>query len=390
MPHPSDSIPLTPLLVPEDPDAAVDTVRRAIELAYRGGEAIAPITDPVQAQGLPPTVPATTAVVLSTSGSSGVPKRTLLSRIALAASAEASSERLGGAGDWLLCLPAGFVAGFQVISRATLGGTRVTTLPGGHFDPAAFAAAARRLPAGRRYTSLVPTQVTRLLSDAESRTALAVFDKILIGGARLDDETGRVLRELTDAVVTYGMTETCGGCVYDGTPLRGVRVEIIDGIIHLGGSVVADGYLDVAGEQPFYREGGTRWYRTSDRGHWSQELLVPTGRVDDLINTGGVKVSAVAIEQALTGVPWIESAVVMGVPDREWGELVGAYLVTRHSIPDHDLEPLRERVRQRLGRAAVPKRFVLGAELPLLANQKIDRRAVRDRLTTTESEHSHA
>ncbi|MFE3023495.1 AMP-binding protein [Nocardia tengchongensis] len=386
MPHPA--IPLTPLLLPEDPDAAVDALQRAIELAYTGEQAIAPVTDSAQAQQLPPTVPATTAVLLSTSGSSGVPKRTLLSRNALLASAQASAERLGGAGDWLLCLPAGFVAGFQVISRAALGGTRVTTLPGGHFDPAAFAAAARRMPAGRRYASLVPTQVTRLLADAESRSALGCFDKILIGGARLDDETGRRLRELTDAVVTYGMTETCGGCVYDGVPLRGVEARIVDGLIHLGGDVVADGYLGDAGEQPFYREGDTRWYRTSDRGHWSQELLVPTGRVDDLINTGGVKVSAVAIEQALTGIPGIESAVVMGVPDREWGELVGAYIVTRRAISD--LEPLRDSVRRRLGRAAVPKRFVLGTELPLLPNSKIDRRAVHQRLTTTESEPTHA
>lgn len=386
MPHPV--IPLTPLPLPEDPDTAVDALQRAIELAYTGDRAIAPVTDSVQAQQLPPTVPATTAVLLSTSGSSGAPKRTLLSRTALLASAQASAERLGGAGDWLLCLPAGFVAGFQVISRAALGGTRVTTLPGGHFDPVAFAAAARRMPTGRRYASLVPTQVTRLLADAESRSALGCFDKILIGGARLDEETGHKLRELTDAVVTYGMTETCGGCVYDGVPLRGVEARIVDGLIHLGGDVVADGYLGDAVEQPFYREGDTRWYRTSDRGHWSQDLLVPTGRVDDLINTGGVKVSAVAIEQALTGIPGIESAVVMGVPDHEWGELVGAYIVTRQAIPD--LEPLRDSVRRRLGRAAVPKRFVLGTELPLLPNSKIDRRAVHQRLTTTESEPTHA
>ncbi|APA99455.1 o-succinylbenzoate--CoA ligase [Nocardia seriolae] len=383
------SIPLTPLLVPEDPELAVTALQRAVEAAHRGDRAVAPITDPAQARSLPETVAAGTAALLSTSGSSGVPKRTLLSRSALLASARATSERLGGPGDWLLCLPAGFVAGFQVISRAVLGGTRVSALREGRFDPAGFAAAARALPAGRRYTSLVPTQIARLLADAESRDALAGFDRVLIGGARLDEATDRRLRAVTAAVITYGMTETCGGCVYDGVPLRGVRVRIVDELIHIGGDVVADGYLDPPADQPFYTEDGTRWYRTADRGLLSADVLVPTGRIDDLINTGGVKVSAIAIEQALSEFSDIQAAVVMGVPDPEWGELVGAYVVPRQGVPMPDPELLRDRVRQRLGRAAVPKRFVLGTEVPLLPNSKIDRRAVHQRLTTgTEPAHA--
>ncbi|MFE3195533.1 AMP-binding protein [Nocardia sp. NPDC059240] len=383
------SVPLTPLLLPEDADIAVATLQRALEAVHRGDRAIAPITEPGQAQGLPERVPAGTAAVLSTSGSSGVPKRTILSRKALLASATATSERLGGAGDWLLCLPAGFVAGFQVISRAVLSGTRVATLREGRFDPAGFAAAARRMPPGRRYTSLVPTQVSRLLAEPESRSALAVFDTVLIGGARLDAATDRRLREVTDAVVTYGMTETCGGCVYDGVPLRGVDVRIIDDIVHIGGDVVADGYLESPGEVPFYAEGETRWYRTADRGVFTNGVLVPTGRIDDLINTGGVKVSAVAIEQALAELPAIASVVVMGIPDTEWGELVAAYIVPRQGVSMPEPELLRDLVRQRLGRAAVPKRFVVGTELPLLPNSKIDRRAVHGRLTTG-TEHARA
>ncbi|MGW4248302.1 AMP-binding enzyme, partial [Nocardia sp. NPDC004722] len=258
----------------------------------------------------------------------------------------------------------------------------VATLREGRFDPAVFADAAHRMPAGRRYTSLVPTQVSRLLADPESRAALGLFDTVLIGGARLDEATDRRLREVTDAVVTYGMTETCGGCVYDGVPLAGVEVRVIDDIIHLGGDVIADGYLESAADSPFYTEGGTRWYRTADRGSLTDGVLVPTGRIDDLINTGGVKVSAIAIEQALAEVPAIASVVVMGVPDPEWGELVGAYVVPRQGVPMPEPELLRDRVRQRLGRAAVPKRFILGSELPLLPNSKIDRRAVHARLTT--------
>ncbi|GAB0105810.1 o-succinylbenzoate--CoA ligase [Nocardia sp. JMUB6875] len=379
MPHTLTSVPLTPLLLPEDPETALTALQHALDEVHRGEHAIAPLTDPAAADGLPRTVPAGTAVVLSTSGSSGVPKRTLLSRNALLASAQASAERLGGAGDWLLCLPPGFVAGFQVISRAVLGGTRVSALAGGHFDPAGFAAAARAMPAGRRYTSLVPTQVQRLLADAESREALGGFDKVLIGGARLDEQTGARLRAVTDAVITYGMTETCGGCVYDGRPLDGVRVRIVDDIVHLGGEVVADGYLDAA-EQPFYLEGETRWYRTADRGRWSRGLLEPLGRIDDLINTGGVKVSAVAVEQALTGVAGVQAAVVLGLPDREWGEAVGAYVVSQPGFSPPEAAVLREAVRRLLGRAAAPKRLLVGGELPLLPNSKIDRRRVRELL----------
>lgn len=375
-------IPLRPLVLPGEPGAAVDLLRDQIEAIYRGGEAVAPITDPAQAQGLPALVPESTAVVLCTSGSSGVPKRTMLPRDALLASARASAARLGGDGDWLLCLPAGFVAGFQVISRAVLGGKRVTALASDHFSVAEFVAATHRMGPGRRYTSLVPTQVKRLLAEAESRTALGTFDVILVGGAALDAETGRRLREITTAVVTYGMTETCGGCVYDGVPLDGVEVRTVDGIIHLGGAVIAGGYLGAALDEAsrFYLDGEKRWYRTSDRGEWVDGRLRPLGRVDDLINTGGVKVSATAVERALLDVSWVDTAVVLGLPDQEWGEMVGAYIVARHGITDPDLASLRDLLRERLGRASVPKRIVVGNDLPLLPNSKIDRRAVRARL----------
>ncbi|MGV9414627.1 AMP-binding protein [Nocardia sp. NPDC003693] len=387
-PHPESTarttaaeIPLRPIPLPTAADAAVTVLHRAIEHAYRGGEAIAPITNQEQAQALPATVPAGTAVLLSTSGSSGVPKRTLLSRTALLASSRATADRLGGTGDWLLCLPAGYVAGFQVVSRATLGGTRVSTLPAGPFDSAVFAAAAARLTGERRYTSLVPTQVTRLLADARGRAALATFDTVLIGGARLDPGTERQLRAVTRPVVTYGMTETCGGCVYDGRPLDGVRVRIVDGLIHIGGPVLADGYLNPGPDAGgFYVEAGQRWYRTADRGRWDGDVLVPTGRIDDLINTGGVKVSATAVERELAEVPWVDDAVVLGLPDSEWGEIVGAYIVPRHDFSTRDPGALRELVRERLGRAAVPKHIVLNAELPLLPNAKIDRVAIRHRL----------
>jgi O-succinylbenzoic acid--CoA ligase len=375
-------IPLRPVVLPEDPSRAVDVLLRSTEDMYDGRHAIAPVTSAAQARELAGTVPDGTGVVLSTSGSTGVPKRTVIPRSALLASCSASLNRLGGDGSWLLCLPAGFVAGFQVVSRAVIGGARVTPLDSGRFDAAGFAAAARRMGSGRRYTALVPTQVKRLLADADARAALADFDKVLVGGAPLDHDTAARLHEVTDVVVTYGMTETGGGCVYDGQPLDGVRVRIVDGIVHVGGDTVASGYLGAVGEESarFYTDGGQRWFRTSDRGRWGGDgHLIPLGRADDLINTGGVKVSAEAVERILLGVDWVDSAVVMGLPDHEWGEIVCAYVVPRAGTT-RNTESLRDRIRGQLGGAAILKKIVFSYDVPLLPNSKIDRSEVRERL----------
>ncbi|MGW2825795.1 AMP-binding protein [Streptomyces sp. NPDC001443] len=378
------AVPLRAVVLPDEPARAVDILTRAIEQMYDGGPAIAPVADAAAARDLPGTVPDGTGVVLSTSGSTRAPKRTALPRSALLASCAASTRRLGGAGDWLLCLPVGFVAGFQVVSRAVVGGTRVTTLDGGRFDAAAFAAAAGRMGSGRRCTALVPTQVRRLLADADGRAALSGFDQVLVGGAPLDHPTASQLRQVTDFVATYGMTETGGGCVYGGVPLDGVLVRIVDEIVHVGGDTVASTYLGAPEEEQsrFYTEGGRRWYRTSDRGRWDDgHRLVPLGRIDDLINTGGLKISAGQVEDALLDVGWVDSAVVMGLPDREWGELVCAHVVPRAGTTPADKEVLRDRVRGQLGPAAVPKRIVFHDAVPLLPNSKIDRSAIRERLS---------
>ncbi len=381
------TVPLQRVVLPDHPGRAVDLLMRATEQLYQGGPPIAPVTGAATARHLPGTVPDGTGVVLSTSGSTGAPKRTALSRSALLASGSASLRRLGGAGDWLLCLPVGFVAGFQVVSRAVLGGTRVTTLDGERFDAAAFVAATHRMGPGRRYTALVPTQVKRLLADPDARAALAGFDQVMVGGAPLAPHSAAELRDVTDFVATYGMTETGGGCVYEGVPLDGVSVRIVDEIVHIGGDTVATGYLGADEEEQsrFYTDGGLSWYRTSDRGRWDDDhRLVPLGRIDDLINTGGLKISAGAVEQALLGVDWVDSAVVMGLPDPEWGELVSAHVVLRAGTSAPDVEVLRDRVRGRLGRAAIPKRIVFHHDLPLLPNSKIDRSTVRERLSTVQ------
>ena len=161
-----------------------------------------------------------------------------------------------------------------------------------------LAAAAARMPAGdRRYTALVPTQLVRFL-DAEP-DALRGFDAVLVGGAATDPALlARARAEGVRVVTTYGMTETAGGCVYDGAPLDGVRVRVTDGGVELAGPVLASGYrLDPDATAAAF-EGG--WFRTRDAGELDAEgRLTVLGRLDDVLISGGVNVAPAAVEAVL-------------------------------------------------------------------------------------------
>lgn len=324
--------------------------------------------------------PAGTAVVVATSGSTGDAKLVLLPGAALRASAAATATRLGGDARWLLALPAEHVAGVQVIVRALLAGAppAVQDVRGG-FRPDDFAAVTAALPAGRRHTSLVPTQLRRLLAaGGAALDALRSFDAVLVGGAALDP----ALRTWAEAagvrvVATYGMSETAGGCVYDGVPLDGVTVALEpDGRIVLGGPTLATGHLD---GPPF---GGR--FRTGDLGRWMPHprhgrRLEVLGRADDVIVTGGEKVAPAAVERVLVAQDGVSAACVVGVPDPEWGQVVAAAVVRdrrpgRH--PESDDDALRAAVRAGLGRAAVPRLLLDVAEIPVHGIGKPDRTAV--------------
>ncbi|MDQ0853925.1 O-succinylbenzoic acid--CoA ligase [Arthrobacter sp. V4I6] len=218
------------------------------------------------------------AVVVRTSGSTGTPKATVLTVDALAASSMATALALKGEGQWLLALPVQYVAGLQVLVRSLFAGTRpwVLDLSGG-FTPEAFTAAALELTDKIRFTSLVPTQLQRLL-DSPSADTLAVlrrFNAVLVGGAPAAPELLASAREAGVRVVTtYGSAETCGGCVYDGVPLDGVEVRLADdGRILLGGATVAAGYVDAPEltAEAFAEDDGVRWYRTSDLGELASD-----------------------------------------------------------------------------------------------------------------------
>lgn len=311
-----------------------------------------------------------TAVVVSTSGSTGVPKGALLPVSALAASASATEERLGGPGRWLLALPAHHIAGLQVLLRSVAAGTEpeVIDLSGG-FDVAAFARATDALGGGRRYTSVVPTQLVRLLDQPD---ALREYDAVLVGGAAtppalLERARGAGVRIVT----TYGMSETCGGCVYDGEPLRDVRVRLgEDGRVHLGGPVVARGYRGLPDLTAQVFAGGE--FRTDDVGELVDGRLRLRGRVDDVIVTGGLKVAPAAVEEVLTRLPSVREALVIGVPDEEWGAVVTAVVVPADATAPPTLDDLRAGFTDR---AAAPRRLVLVDALPLRGPGKPDRGA---------------
>jgi O-succinylbenzoic acid--CoA ligase len=319
------------------------------------------------------------ALVVPTSGSTGEPKGVLLTAAALTASATATNDRLGGAGRWLLALPLTHIAGMQVVVRSLLSGTDPLPMPPGSFSAAAFVAATDSLGSGRRYTSLVPTQVQRLLDDEAARVALSSYDAVLVGGAATSPELLDQAREAgITLVTTYGMSETCGGCVYDGVPLSGVGVGFdAGGRIRLSGPTIAAGYR----LRPDLTRAafGVEGFTTSDLGRWDGEgRLQVVGRADDMIISGGEKIAPAAVEAVLAAHPAVAEVAVLGAPDPEWGERVIA-LVQLHDGALLTLSDAREHVASGLSRVAAPRELHLLDALPMLASGKPDRALLKSR-----------
>ncbi|GAA5172421.1 o-succinylbenzoate--CoA ligase [Amycolatopsis dongchuanensis] len=361
-------------------DGSAGELREALAAALDGGPAVLPLAPGSERlrDAMAPSEPVEpgTAVIIATSGSTGEPKGVLLSADALRASAHATHRRLGGPGHWLLATPAQYIGGLQVIVRSLLAGTTCATLPPGHFDGELFAEAAAPVlrEEGPRYTALVPTQLTRLLDGGgRGLDAARAFDAIIIGAAA----TSAALRERAASagvriVPSYGMSETASGCVYDGVPLDGVEVRIgPDDRVLISGPVLTHGYRlrpDLTAEALV-----DGWFRTGDRGRLVDGRLEVLGRLDDVINTGGVKVSAAAVERALGALPGVREACVVGLPDVEWGQVVAAAVVTEGPVAAAEL---RAAVRSAVGAAGVPKRVEFVGALPLRGPGKVDRAAV--------------
>lgn len=300
-----------------------------------------------------------TALVVGTSSAS---KAAVLSHAALATATGASLTRLGGRRDdrWLCCLPTHHIAGIGVLLRARALGGEAVVHP--RFDAAAVAA-----EDGVTHVSLVPTMLVRLLDiGADVRR----FRAILVGGAApppglLD----RAARAGARVVASYGMTETCGGCVYDGRPLDGYEVEVGTGRrIRVRGSIF-DGYR--------LRDDLTRsalvdgWLVTSDVGRFEDDRLVVEGRSDDVVVSGGENVDTTAVARVLRGHSQVGDAAVVGIEDPEWGQRIVAYCVADGDVPSEDV--LRAFVRDALGRAAAPKEVRWVAAIPRGALGKVRR-----------------
>jgi O-succinylbenzoic acid--CoA ligase len=363
----------------------LDDIQRALDGT---GPAVAPHSVNSPPQPIPDDandLPEGLALTIGTSGSTGRPKLAMLTGDALRASADATHERLGGQGQWLLTMPAHHIAGIQVLVRSLVAGTTPVSMDlAGGFSSATFARATAEISsAATAYTALVPTQLVRLLAAADGRQALTRYAAVLLGGAAPPSGLLAEAREAGVRVVTtYGVSETAGGCVYDGRALDVSLVQLEDdGRIRLGGATLAHGYLGepaLTATTFVVDDTARRWFRTDDVGHLDPRgALVVDGRIDDLINTGGLMVAPHLVEEALTQLETVAEAVVVGSTDPEWGQLVSAAIVVTQGGSPPTLEEVRDRLRGILPEHALPRRLATLPELPLRGPGKPDRAAVR-------------
>lgn len=356
------------------PDADVERILRTLRPAALlqprpdGGLRLHRLPDPLP-------VPADTAVVVPTSGSTGEPKGVVLSRRALAASTAASIRRLGcrRGEPWLLCLPLSHVAGLQVVLRSRALGVEPVIC-----DPSDVDAVARTVADGAAaWISLVPTQLTRLL---DAGVDLSPLRGVLLGGAPPGAELRtRAAAAGVEVTVSYGMTETGGGCVYDGRPLDGVEVDLSpEGRIRFRGAVVTDGYHGRPDLTTKAVEDG--WFTSADLGRWGDDgRLEVLGRADDIIISGGENVAATTVARAVETHPRVRAAVVVGRPDPEWGERVTVVCECLPGEPP-DLDTLRDHLRGSLPAAALPRELVVVDALPRDRMGKPTRSAVTELL----------
>ena len=353
-------------------------------------------------------LPEQVSFILSTSGSTKPGGRLVgISLVALRASHQATAQRLGGTGTWVSALPRDHIAGFQVITRAYAGGTEPATIDmTGGFKLSRLREALENIsPANAPiYLSLVPTQMTRALADPETLKALRLCSAILVGGARISPSLLVAGREQgLKLVTTYGMTETCGGCVYDGVPLPGVKVAVNEGRICLSTPTLMSGYLEAESDPEIREHSGQTWLATNDAGRIIFEdedagkvatqtiddstpaQLEVLGRLDDTIISGGENISLPRVTRAAeqAGFSGIEFC---GLPDEEWGQLLcavfsAAALPTPRPDDTRDLaqlgHQLRESLRQQLPPAHLPRAVALLPQFPLLPSGKLDRRALQ-------------
>jgi O-succinylbenzoic acid--CoA ligase len=308
------------------------------------------------------------ALVIATSGTSGDARLAELPAVAVETAVVASADAIDArAGDrWVSCLPLAHIGGLLVLERHLVLGA-----------PVSFRRRlTRSVIAGlgeARFTSLVPTQLTRLLDGGAD---LGRFRAILVGGSGVDAElAARAAEAGVRMVPTYGMTETCGGVVYAGRPLAGVEVRTARwGELLVRGPTLMRGYrLDPEASVSAFEPGG--WLRTGDGGEVDEEGTVRVfGRLADVIVSGGEKIWPAEVETAVSSHPGVAAVLVSGSPDREWGQRVVARIVPRHRADPPTLASLREHAAASLARHKLPRELVIVERLDRTALGKIRRR----------------
>ena len=367
---------------------SADELTSAFAGALNGAYVLAPLPpDPLEEAAVrrmltaadePGAVPDGVALVVSTSGSTGTPKGVMLSAAAIRAGAAATDARIGGPGEWTLALGAHYVAGAMVVCRALLGGRAL------HLASPQLADLPSRTdrPGSRHYLSVVPTQLARLRADRTALRALAGFDAILLGGAAVDPDLAEQLRGAgLRLVTTYGMSETCGGCVYDGRPLDGVGITVDpdDQRVGITGQVLFSGYLgrpDLTASAlrlvPGAGGGTARMLLTGDRGELGADGdLRLLGRIDDVVVSGGLNVDLAAVQAAARRVLGTTELAALGVPDRVWGTRVVVITTARTTLAE-----LRTALAADLSHHALPRGLSHVDVLPTTSSGKIDRRAL--------------
>lgn len=334
--------------------------------ALAGQRSIAPLSDGRFKQALCLDEPAdNVAVVVTTSGSTGTPKPVCLSACALQAGAEMTRNRYGSF-TWTCVLPAQYVAGLMVLVRGLLdrpitGGKGVISASP-HLNDL-------RLDKGANAISIVPTQLVKALNDARITRSLSCYDLVLVGGAPLSDEIlERAQSAHIPVVQTYGMSETCGGVVYDGYPLPGVEVQIgADGRVSLSTPSAFSGYRGLPVETAEVLNGST--VITSDRGEIVDGKLRILGRLDDVVISGGVNVDLSAAQRVVDDID--PRATIFAIPDSRWG----AAIVLADPLA-RSLDWWRLRLREEFSVAALPKK-VFAIDIPMTGSGKVDRQALR-------------
>jgi O-succinylbenzoic acid--CoA ligase len=338
-------------LIPIQPEWSIPQLQENLAAALEGsGPALSTATLKVKQ------VPSEIALVVNTSGSTGSPKSVALSSSALIASTNSSNKYLGATpGDsWSLLLPTSHIAGLNVLIRATSLGTRV--IDNRNKDEYIDA----------DFISIVPTQLHKALTaDDKLLEHLTAAEAVLVGGAALSEKMKKeAASKHVKIITTYGMTEMSGGCVYNQKPLAGVEVKISsEGLVELSGPMLASGYLDKDGSITSEFESG--WFKSSDLGEFSNGVLKILGRSDDVIISGGEKISLLEVEESIKKIFPEVQIITFSLVDDKWGDKL---CLASTSVIN------QEELRIKMDKLETPKEFFVFESIPKTSIGKPDRR----------------